>query len=92
MKFYFIYRKYKYVNLLALDFNNLLQIYKNPQKLNDRVFGFNRNFITDYELCVGTVDLNYTDVEKIGNSLYAKLDNDDVRESLNFFQKIEFIN
>ena len=57
MRYYFVYRKYKYVNLLALDFNNSLQVYKDSKKLNDHVFSYNKTFENDYELSIGTVDL-----------------------------------
>lgn len=91
MRYYFIYRKYKYVNLLTLNFNNQLQLYKDTKKLNDHILNFNKNFVVDYELEIGQVDLEFNGIKKIGSSLYANLENDGVIKALNFHQKIEVI-
>lgn len=91
MRYYFVYRKYKYVNLLALDFNKALQIYKDSKKINDYVFTYNKTFENDYELSVGQVDLDFCDIKKIGSNLYARLEKENVRKAIIFFQRIEFI-
>ena len=91
MRYYFVYRKYRYVNLLALGFNQDLKIFKDSKKINDHVFNYNQAFNNDYELAIGKVDLDYSDIKKVKNELYAKLEKENVIKAINFFQKIEII-
>lgn len=91
MRYYFIYKKYKYVNLLMFDYNKSVQLYKNSKQINNYVYEYNKDFNSTYELAIGQVDLELNEIKRTNGNIYVKFDQENVNKKMNFFQDITII-